>query len=137
MKTMMMVFKKHFGGMGEYERCRHEYSNVNIFFRISWNLPLRSNEFGESALQSIAHADQAVNPDHTQTVRAGETAASSSWTSTRCRCWIHTTTSPIPTGRRPPSTASIHPWSTPPADLGSGKATTLFFAAPTSTSAAS
>ena len=34
MKTMMMVFKKHFGGMGEYERYRHEYSNVNIFFRI-------------------------------------------------------------------------------------------------------
>ena len=31
MKTMMMVFKKHFGGMGEYERYRHEYSNVNIF----------------------------------------------------------------------------------------------------------
>ena len=51
MKTMMMVFKKHFGGMGEYERYRHEYSNVNIFSRISWNLPLRSNEFGESALQ--------------------------------------------------------------------------------------
>ena len=37
MKTMMMVFKKHFGGMGEYERYRHEYSNMNIFFPFSFD----------------------------------------------------------------------------------------------------